>query len=145
MCGAGDYPKIPAVAVQHPPRLFCISDTLSGGQAVAAEEVLGFAQSDLLSGEVMLLDTFAEVFLWIGAESSVNEQKQAQPAADRYLAENGRSTDTPVTTVRPDLPRLLQLQLQLQLRSELACMVALSLVSFQVACGAAGASRAAAG
>ena len=94
--------------MQHPPRLFCISDTLSGGQEVASEEVLSFAQSDLLSSEVMLLDTFSEVFLWIGAESSGNEQKQAQSAAEAFLSKNGRSTDTPVTTVRP-IPRSHQL------------------------------------
>lgn len=67
---------------------------------MAAEEVLRFAQSDLLSNEVMLLDTFSEVFLWIGAESSVNEQKQAQSAAEAFLSKNSRSADIPITTVR---------------------------------------------
>lgn len=67
---------------------------------VTAEEVLRFAQSDLLSSEVMLLDAFSEVFLWIGAESSVNEQKQADAAAAAFLTQFKRSADTPITTVR---------------------------------------------
>lgn len=65
---AGEYSKVPEVTVQHPPRLFCLSDAVTGGKGVATEEILHFAQSDLSTGDVMLLDTFAEVCsgLWCG-------------------------------------------------------------------------------
>lgn len=52
---------MPEVTIQHPPRLFCLSDAVTGGKGVATEEILHFAQSDLSSADVMLLDTFAEV------------------------------------------------------------------------------------
>lgn len=62
-CFAGEYAKVPEVTVQHPPRLFCLSDAVTGGKGIATEEILHFAQSDLSTGDVMLLDTYAEVWL----------------------------------------------------------------------------------
>lgn len=60
---AAEYSKVPEVTLQHPPRLFCLSDAVTGGKGVATEEILHFAQSDLSTGDVMLLDTYAEVWI----------------------------------------------------------------------------------
>eukprot|EP00892_Ulva_mutabilis_P012906 jgi/Ulvmu1/9989/UM059_0038.1 len=98
--GQGEYSKVPDVTIQHPPRLFCLSDAVTGGKGVGTEEILHFAQSDLASGDVMLLDTFAEIFVWIGNESSKNEQTSAQQVAETYLKAAKRSTDTPITTIK---------------------------------------------
>jgi hypothetical protein len=96
---AGEDAASPPVKVQRP-RLFCFRSQGAGSQDLATEEVLRFAQSDLFSTEVMLLDTPEELFLWIGAESSPEKQEQAQSAAKGYLSNKSRSAETPITTVR---------------------------------------------
>jgi gelsolin len=95
----GEYPKIPVVAARHRPRLFCLNDALTGGSGISAEEIPRFGQTDLASEDVMLLDTFAEVYVWIGAESSANEKKEAQGVAAKYLEACGRPADVPITVV----------------------------------------------
>jgi hypothetical protein len=97
---AGDYCKAPVVDAQQPPRLFVLNDAVTGGKGVGGEEILHFAQSDLLSEDVALLDSGNAVFVWIGKGASENEQKEAPKIAEQYLAASNRSSDTPVTTVR---------------------------------------------
>lgn len=42
---------------------------------------------------------WVQVFIWLGSESSQNEQSSAQDVVKAYLEAAKRSTDTPVTTV----------------------------------------------
>ena len=52
-----------------------------------AEEICGVLhQSDLNPSNVMILDTWNNVFIWIGLDSSDNEKEQSQQAATDYLA-----------------------------------------------------------
>lgn len=64
------------------PRLFVCSNT-SGRFSV--EEIRNFSQDDLVEGDIAILDTFDEIFVWIGKKSNAIEKKEALKAATQYL------------------------------------------------------------
>lgn len=97
---AGEYSTVAAVTATHPARLFVLCDAVTAGSGVAAEELHNFAQSDLTSEDVMLLDTGASLFIWLGTGCTENEKASGATVAAEYLREAGRDADTPVTTVR---------------------------------------------
>uniref|UniRef100_A0A5F8GAA5 Advillin n=1 Tax=Monodelphis domestica TaxID=13616 RepID=A0A5F8GAA5_MONDO len=77
------------------PRLFeCSNKT---GRFVVTE-IIDFTQDDLNPGDVMLLDTWDQVFLWIGAQANAVEKEGAFASAREYLHTHpsGRDTDTPI-------------------------------------------------
>jgi len=57
-----------------------------------------FSQDDLDRDDVFLLDTYNEVFVWVGSGSNEVERKQALLTAVQYVeqADDGRSKDTPI-------------------------------------------------
>ncbi len=81
-----------------PPRLFHCSNA-SGKFTV--EEVEPFSQEDLIEDDVMILDTFTEVYAWFGSGSNEMEKKRGYETARKYMraAEDGRPTNTPVLKV----------------------------------------------
>jgi len=94
--GKGTYPSTGELPDPvREPRLFQCSNA-SG--AFAVEEIFNFTQDDLDKNDVFLLDTYNEVFVWVGAGSNEVERKQALITAVKYVEENadGRSKDTPV-------------------------------------------------
>ncbi|XP_037135577.1 villin-1 isoform X1 [Syngnathus acus] len=83
----------------HSPRLFeCSNQT---GQ-FRMTEVDDFAQSDLDEEDVMLLDTWEEIFLWVGNSANEYETKETWNSAHEYLRTHpaGRDKDTPVVCVK---------------------------------------------
>uniref|UniRef100_A0A8D0GKU7 Advillin n=1 Tax=Sphenodon punctatus TaxID=8508 RepID=A0A8D0GKU7_SPHPU len=81
------------------PRLFeCSNKT---GRFVVTE-VTDFTQDDLSESDVMLLDTWDQVFLWIGRDANETEKKEALATAQEYLHTHpsGRETDTPILIVK---------------------------------------------
>ncbi|XP_071341213.1 villin-1 isoform X2 [Trachinotus anak] len=83
----------------HSPRLFeCSNQT---GQ-FRMTEVDDFAQSDLDEEDVMLLDTWEEIFLWVGNLANQQETKEAWKSAQEYLRTHpaGRDPDTPIVFVK---------------------------------------------
>ncbi|XP_042365970.1 villin-1 isoform X2 [Plectropomus leopardus] len=83
----------------HSPRLFeCSNQT---GQ-FRMTEVDDFAQSDLDEEDVMLLDTWEEIFLWVGNSANQYETKEAWNSAQEYLKTHpaGRDPDTPIIFVK---------------------------------------------
>lgn len=66
-------------------------------------EVPNFVQDDLYSEDTMVLDTVAEIFIWVGAHVGEKERKEAfgiaQSYADLVAATEGRSRDTPLLKV----------------------------------------------
>ncbi|XP_063241557.1 advillin-like isoform X5 [Bacillus rossius redtenbacheri] len=80
-------------------RLFQCSNA-SGSFTV--EEILGFAQSDLIPEDVMLLDTRGVVYVWIGRASSKDESEGAVDSAAEYLRTDpaDRDEDTPIVLVK---------------------------------------------
>ncbi|KAJ7317757.1 hypothetical protein JRQ81_003919 [Phrynocephalus forsythii] len=83
----------------HPPRLFeCSNKT---GHFVVLE-ITDFTQDDLSESDVMLLDTWDQIFLWIGKEANAEERKEALTTAQEYLQSHpsGRETDTPILVIK---------------------------------------------
>nr|XP_020640278.1 advillin isoform X2 [Pogona vitticeps] len=83
----------------HPPRLFeCSNKT---GRFVVLE-ITDFTQDDLCESDVMLLDTWDQIFLWIGKEANAEERKEALTTAQEYLQTHpsGRETDTPILIIK---------------------------------------------
>ena len=65
------------------------------------EEIYSFTQTDLIDDDVMLLDTYSSVLLWVGAGSSDTEKKKAIETAQAYVAgaTDGRDTEAPILRV----------------------------------------------
>ncbi|XP_069087021.1 advillin [Pleurodeles waltl] len=81
------------------PRLFeCSNKT---GRFIVSE-VSNFTQDDLNETDVMLLDTWDQIFLWIGLEANDIEKKEAMMTAQEYLRTHpsGRDIDTPILILK---------------------------------------------
>lgn len=66
----------------YPPRLFQCSNA-SG--AFRVEEIFEFCQEDLVEDDVMFLDTYDEVFVWIGEGANEVEKAEAVTVAMDYV------------------------------------------------------------
>ena len=100
-CVAGEYATESVDAsVAKPPRLFQVSDVTGN---LVVEEVNNFAQEDLIDEDCMLLDTFNQVFVWVGSRSTEREKRESMEIAQKYVAAatDGRDPDTPIIRVRP--------------------------------------------
>ena len=49
------------------------------------EEVFDFDQEDLIEDDVMILDTYAEVYVWIGKGANAEEKKKSLETAIEYI------------------------------------------------------------
>uniref|UniRef100_A0A673CIT0 Villin-like n=1 Tax=Sphaeramia orbicularis TaxID=375764 RepID=A0A673CIT0_9TELE len=83
----------------HSPRLFECSNQTGRFRMT---EVDDFAQCDLDEEDVMLLDTWEEIFLWVGNLANQYETKEAWNSAQEYLRTHpaGRDPDTPTIFVK---------------------------------------------
>jgi Gelsolin repeat len=82
------------------PRLYALSDAAAGAEGIRADEVPNFAQSDLVSDDVMLLDTGTDVFVWLGTGCSADEKDAAPQVAKDFIAAQQQSTEGDIQTVR---------------------------------------------
>jgi len=99
--GQTDYPRSKTLeASSHAARLFCLSN-VTGDFVV--EEVFNFTQDDLSNDDVFLLDTFNEVYVYVGSESNRSEKEMAFQTAIDFVknAPDGRDKDTPILKVEP--------------------------------------------
>ena len=81
------------------PRLFGCTNK-SGRLAV--DEVPGdFTQSDLATDDVMILDTWDQIFLWVGNDANAEERNGAPKIAKEYVESDpsGRK-GLPITTIK---------------------------------------------
>jgi len=74
-----------------PPRLFQCSNNRG---YFYVEEIHDFDQEDLIEDDVMILDTYREVFVWIGNGANTEEKKKSLETAVNYI-----KTDTSGRTV----------------------------------------------
>ncbi|XP_024120275.1 gelsolin isoform X2 [Oryzias melastigma] len=101
--GQGDYCQTPRLNNKidaHPPRLFACSNKTG---TFVIEEVPGeLTQDDLAPDDVMLLDSWDQVFLWIGNEALEDEKAEALASAQRYIQSDPANRDprTPIVSVK---------------------------------------------
>uniref|UniRef100_A0A669AX97 Gelsolin n=1 Tax=Oreochromis niloticus TaxID=8128 RepID=A0A669AX97_ORENI len=84
----------------HPPRLFACSNKTGNFKV---DEVPGeLTQDDLAPDDVMILDTWDQVFVWIGNEAQEEEKTQAVTSAECYIESDPANRDprTPIVTVK---------------------------------------------
>lgn len=66
-------------------------------------EVFNFTQDDLLTEDIMVLDTHTEVFIWVGQHADTKEKQQAFDIGQKYMERaallEGLSPDTPLYKV----------------------------------------------
>ncbi|NXH39113.1 VILI protein, partial [Dicaeum eximium] len=81
------------------PRLFECSNKTG---TFLATEITDFTQDDLEESDVYLLDTWDQVFLWIGKGANASEKEAAAVMAQEYLRSHpsGRDLDTPIIVVK---------------------------------------------
>eukprot|EP00904_Undaria_pinnatifida_P007549 jgi/Undpi1/3924/HiC_scaffold_16.g07292.m1 len=93
--GEAEYPKVSeGEVVPQEPRLFQVSNATG---KLTVTPVCNFDQSDLCVDDIMLLDTVASVFVWVGPQANLVERTEL------YIdtASDGRSPDTPLVQVAP--------------------------------------------
>ncbi|KAM3593129.1 uncharacterized protein V6R79_006649 [Siganus canaliculatus] len=85
--------------LHHSPRLFECSNQTGRFRIT---EIDDFEQSDLDEEDVMLLDTWEEIFLWVGNNANKTETKEAWNSAQEYLRYHpaGRDVDTPIIFIK---------------------------------------------
>ncbi|XP_053289268.1 advillin [Pleuronectes platessa] len=91
--------RLQHTVLDHQPRLFeCFNKT---GRFIVSE-VTQFTQDDLNEDDVMLLDTWDQVFLWIGKDANAVERKEAVVTSQEYLHTHpgNRDPDTPIVSVK---------------------------------------------
>ncbi|KAM6398335.1 villin-1 [Pluvialis apricaria] len=81
------------------PRLFECSNKTG---TFLATEIVDFTQDDLEENDVYLLDTWDQVFFWIGKGANESEKEAAAVMAQEYLRSHpsGRDLDTPIIVVK---------------------------------------------
>ncbi|CAH2316651.1 gelsolin isoform X2 [Pelobates cultripes] len=84
----------------HPPRLFACSNKT--GRFIIEEVPGELTQDDLAPDDVMLLDTWDQVFVWIGNEAQDEEKKEALASASKYIESDPANRDkrTPIATIK---------------------------------------------
>lgn len=101
--GEAQYPDYNSSPPCESPRLFRISNDITGPSGIVVEEIYSFTQEDLVDEDVMLLDVYTEIFLWVGRKSNRLEREEAMNIARKYIdlcsSTDGRSTDTPIAIV----------------------------------------------
>ncbi|MCH82025.1 villin-3-like, partial [Trifolium medium] len=69
------------------PHLFTLSFNKAG--KLQEEEIYNFGQDDLLTEDILILDTHAEVFVWIGQNVDQKEKQNAFEIAQKYIDKAG--------------------------------------------------------
>ncbi|KAJ1101440.1 hypothetical protein NDU88_006508 [Pleurodeles waltl] len=84
----------------HPPRLYGCSNKT--GRFIIEEVPGEFTQDDLAEDDVMLLDTWEQIFLWIGKDANEVERKESLKSAKQYIETDpsGRDKGIPIITVK---------------------------------------------
>jgi len=99
--GKGEYPKMkPGEELPAEPRLFQCTN-MTG--VFAMEEIGNFAQDDLIDDDVMILDCYTTVYVWVGSGANEIEKRMAMDTANKYVAAaaatDGRDADTGIMQI----------------------------------------------
>lgn len=100
--GKSQYANSKRLQEENPsvsPRLFECSNKTG---IFLATEIVDFTQDDLEESDVYLLDTWDQVFFWIGKGANESEKEAAAVMVQEYLRSHpsGRDLDTPIIVVK---------------------------------------------
>ncbi|XP_036381933.1 gelsolin-like isoform X2 [Megalops cyprinoides] len=101
--GKAEYrtsPRLKDKMDAHPPRLFACSNKT--GRFIIEEVPGEMTQEDLATDDIMILDTWEQVFVWIGNEANEEEKAEAMASAVRYIQTDPSSRDprTPIVITK---------------------------------------------
>ncbi|KAK9957318.1 hypothetical protein ABG768_011574 [Culter alburnus] len=101
--GKTEYQKsemLESKTITHPPRLFACSN--KSGRFIIEEVPGEFNQDDLAEDDVMLLDVWDQVFVWIGKDANEVEKTESVKSAKTYIETDpsGRDKETSVVVVK---------------------------------------------
>ncbi|XP_053733164.1 scinderin like a [Synchiropus splendidus] len=83
----------------RPPRLFGCSNKT--GRTIAVEIAGDFTQRDLAPDDVMILDAWDQIFVWVGKDSNDCEKSESFRIAKEYVdVDPAGRQDIPVTTIK---------------------------------------------
>ncbi|KAJ0055406.1 hypothetical protein NL108_017241 [Boleophthalmus pectinirostris] len=93
-------PNLESETMAHPPRLFGCSNKT--GRFIIEEVPGEFTQDDLAEDDVMLLDVWDQVFVWIGKDANEVEKTESIKSAIQYIKSDpsGRDKSTPLVVVK---------------------------------------------
>jgi hypothetical protein len=97
--GQGEYvSSTPGEDASREPRLFQCSNSTG---TFRVEEIEMFEQEDLLDDDVMLLDVYSQLYVWIGSQANAAESAKAIEFANAFIhnATDGRSSDIPIVRI----------------------------------------------
>ncbi|KAM4552407.1 scinderin like b [Odontesthes bonariensis] len=87
--------------IVKPPRLFGCSNKT--GRLIVEEIPGDFTQSDLATDDVMILDTWDQLFIWVGNEANAEEKKGAPKIAKEYVdSDPSGRRGLPITTIKQE-------------------------------------------
>lgn len=83
----------------HPPRLFHCSNATG---VFRTEEIANYTQQDLVDDDVMLLDTWDAIYVWVGKNSNEVERKASEQFAFHYIegGPSGQPENVPVIKIK---------------------------------------------
>ena len=99
--GQTAYAALSLLETVHEPRLYCISNK-TGVIRVEESGAEPLTQDDLVPDDVMLLDVYEGVFVWVGSQCRSEEKTGAMDVARQYLATvgDGRPAGGFITVVK---------------------------------------------
>ncbi|XP_064475215.1 advillin-like [Ornithodoros turicata] len=71
--------------MEEHPRAVRLFQCLSRSGRLCVDEIVSFDQSDLMEDDIMLLDAWTTLFLWIGSKASREDRKNSFKYAEEYL------------------------------------------------------------
>ncbi|XP_075443347.1 scinderin-like [Ascaphus truei] len=101
--GKKEYQTSPLLETQfedHPPRLYGCSNKT--GRFVVEEVPGEFTQEDLAEDDVMMLDAWEQIFIWIGKDANDVEKIESSKSAKQYIETDpsGRDKGIPIVTIK---------------------------------------------
>ena len=75
------------------PRLFHCRMTMPGSGKMRAVEINSFEQADLVPDDVMILDSGAEIYVWVGKDADEEEKHAGIKMAKEYLEKDPTDRD----------------------------------------------------
>ncbi|XP_041823352.1 adseverin [Melanotaenia boesemani] len=92
--------RLESQTLTHPPRLFGCSNKT--GRFIIEEVPGEFTQDDLAEDDVMLLDVWDQVFVWMGKDANEVEKTESIKSAKQYIETDpgGRDQRTPLVVVK---------------------------------------------